>query len=115
MTKLEIILESDPRIFQDTFNSKMEELKDCNPTYEFVHSNGFCAYITYKPDTRITTETGKNYNNGIDSQSNCRGCAFSEPPPSDRVKWCKCKIIGANVNQDREPCSHYYPEVANEH
>ena len=59
MTKLAIILEDDPRKFQDTFNSMMEELKDCDPTYEFVHSNGFCAYITYKPTTDKVTDFEK--------------------------------------------------------
>ena len=105
MTKLDIIIEKDPVIFQDRFNSKMEELQEYSPTYEFVHSNGFCAYITYEYITTGACNKPKT------SQSTCLDCVYSDAPPSDRVLWCRCRLQSRNVNYKRDLCENFDPEV----
>lgn len=101
MTKLVIVQETDPMTFQKAFNSKMEELRECSPSFEFVHSLGHCAYITYEESKTIPIKQS--------NQCVCGNCSHGKSP-SDRVKWVKCPYFGA-VNQNRTACENYISEV----
>lgn len=106
-TLLEIILEPTAEKFQEAFNSKMSELQQYRPRYEFVHGNGYCAYIVYEKTDDIIGIVDKNCV-GV-----CGTCQYSERR-SDHVKWVRCPKYGA-VNQDKPACEDYIPEVDYEH
>ena len=98
-----IVVKSDtPEKFQEEFNAVMDKYKDCKPKYEFVHSLGHCAYITYiPPDDKIQSKY---------QFKTCGTCGNAEKPLSDRVKWRKCNLFGS-VNCNAKACDRYFPEV----
>ena len=108
-TQLVVIQSESSKKFQEEFNAAMVKYQDCNPKYEFVHSLGHCAYITY---TLVSKEEPKEV---IFVGETCGTCTNAEKPASDRVKWRKCSYLGAAVNCNKSACEHYYPEVGDEH
>ena len=96
-----VIHAENPEEFQKAFNSKMSELQDLNPTYEFNHGLGYCAYIIYSDKPQI---------NGVVKPANrciCDTCARLQELPGRHVKWRKCDIYGA-VKRDTS-CDDYIP------
>lgn len=101
-TQLIVIQSENSKEFQEEFNKVMVKYRDCDPKYEFVHSLGYCAYVTYLKKDNPKTLQCKDHT--------CGSCIHAETPPSDRVKWRKCTYFGA-VNRNMAACKRYYPEV----
>lgn len=99
-TKLVVIEEETAEKFQEAFNSKLSELQDCDPTYEFNHNKGFCAYIIYSEKNQFMG-TVKPVNVTI-----CDHCLRCSEPPRPHVKWRTCDIYGHVTKKDTK-CSEF--------
>ena len=100
--KIEVIAAETASEFQEAFNSKMSELEDKEPVYEFNHGLGYCAYIIYSDNNRFQ---------GIVEPANvtiCDSCLRLSEPPKQHCKWRKCSIYGA-VTKKAPFCDDYIP------
>ena len=87
--QLIVIKEETAEKFQESFNSKLRELQDQNPTFEFNHKEGYCAYIIYSDNDTIigSVEAPK-------PRYLCDTCMKCLEKPHPRVKWRKCAHYG---------------------
>ena len=100
MRKQLVIVRGDtPEEFQDAFNSKLRELEYCDPTYEFNHGAGYCAYIMYSDNQQFVGIVDPK------KRCICDSCLRCLEPPRPRVKWRKCAIYGGVVRTDK--CDDY--------
>lgn len=87
--QLVVIQSDDPLEFQEAFNSKLRELEECDPQYEFHHGAGYCAYIIYSEKDEFIG------NVGVRKQYLCDSCLKCVEEPRPRVKWRRCALYGA--------------------
>lgn len=100
MCKQLVIVKADtPEEFQEAFNSKLRELDEFDPTYEFHHGAGYCAYIIYSDNEEIIGRIKKK------TRYLCDSCMKCVEPPAPRVKWRKCALYGGV--HGRMECEHY--------
>lgn len=98
--QLIVIKEETAEKFQKSFNSKLRELEDQNPTFEFNHKEGYCAYIIYSDNDTIMGSVEPKTRYLCDS---CLKC-LEEPRP--HVKWRKCAVHNGAIHAMTE-CEHY--------
>ena len=100
MCKQLVVIQADtPEEFQEAFNSKLREIEECDPKYEFHHGAGYCAYIIYSDKQEFL---------GIVKPENrclCDSCMKCLEPPRPRVKWRKCALFGGV--HGKQHCEHY--------
>ena len=103
-----VVYADDPKTFQKEFNSAMASLATKNPKYEFNHTKGFCAYITYTETTCVHTEAADEFHaDGISYK--CKNCPLHELETDGRKKKVKCKFdeLG-RTHLDRECCDVFW-------
>lgn len=99
--QLVVIQENDPVKFQEAFNSKLRELENCDPSYEFNHGIGYCAYIIYSDKPQLSGIVGPTCN------SICDTCKRLTEPGRPRVKWRRCALYGTITKHGE--CDEYIP------
>lgn len=105
MCKQLVIVKADtPEEFQKAFNSKLRELQDCDPQYEFNHGAGYCAYIIYSDNGNFI---GRNKASNVSICDSCLRCL--NPGGNARVKSRKCVIYGSIRRTDS--CDKYLEVV----
>lgn len=87
--QLVVIQSNDPLEFQQALNSKLRELEECDPTIEFHHGEGHCAYIIYSDNQQFIGNVQEPIRYLCDS---CMKCVET---PRPRVKWRRCALFGA--------------------
>ena len=109
--QIKVIKAADPTDFQKQFNEAMEKLHENDPEVEFVHEQGFCAYITYTKTTHEWDCVADEFHaEGIHYL--CRNCPHHDPVDDKRKKyvWCKYSDYG-HTHLDHEACEMFYKQV----
>lgn len=97
--QLVVIQSDDPLEFQNAFNSKLRELEEFDPQYEFHHGAGYCAYIIYSDNQQFLGSVKQK------ERYLCDSCMKCIDPPNPRVKWRRCALYGAVHGKLK--CEHY--------
>ena len=109
LPQLAVINGNTPTEFEANFNSKMRELVDKKPKYEF--RGELTAYITYTHREEIAETVEDEFaQQGI--KYVCGQCPHMERPNDKRCKWGECKYsrIG-RVHFNSSACELFYKEV----
>lgn len=98
--------------FEVLFNDTMENLSDCDPTFEFNHSMGFCAYITYtKRESFKDCMADYFHEKGI--YYKCWQCPYCHLSSDKRVKKLTCDRSPSGItHKNSECCDIFYNELA---
>lgn len=109
--QLEVIFSDDPSKFQESFNSKMMELSQYSPKYEFHHEKGFCAYIIYDRTTKVLETLADEY--ALKGYSyKCIDCPYLEVPTDKRIKHCHCDYAPTETSHKDSPaCELFYKRL----
>lgn len=99
--QLIVVQSDDANKFQEAFNTKLRELKEKDPQYEFNHGKGYCAYIIYSDNDDIIGEVKPAIHNICDTCRRCQGV------PGPHVKWRHCDLYGNITKGDK--CKDYLP------
>lgn len=121
LKKLEVIHAETAQEFQDKFNSRMREIYEQegeflydSPLVEYVHEQGFCAYLTYDvlEELKPTTVKDEFHLQGV--YFHCRNCPHLKISGDRRVKYGTCKYKPTSrCHRDEESCELFYKWIAN--
>lgn len=110
-TQIAVINSKTAEEFQEQFNSKMQELSDNNPSYEFNHDMGFCAYITYTKEKEVYDSISDKFREkGL--KYKCYQCPHSVLVSDKRVKKLICEKSPAGFARKYDSvCDIFYNEL----
>jgi hypothetical protein len=107
--QVEVVCAKDPMEFKAEFNSKMKDLSENDPTYEFIFKDEkFVAIITYTEKERVMDCVADEFHaEGI--RYLCKNCPHLEDPKDKRIKVCGCRYAELGTTHKlHEACEVFY-------
>lgn len=95
--------------FEDKLNRALNQIaaKRATPTITFPPSLDYCAYITYKVETRAPETISETYE-AAGLRCTCCECPEYRPSMDGRVRYTTCDQGVKNVRRDSAACDWFY-------
>lgn len=107
--RVKVIQEATAEDFEKKLNEALRGVK--NPSIEFNHSAGHCAYITFEEFRTIPETAEDEYFEKMGERCHCGDCPYLEKSNDKRVRWHTCKYNEFPVKVDSLACELYYKRL----
>lgn len=107
--KIKVVHADTAEEFERKINIVLENVK--NPTIEWNHAKGFCAYVRYTEEVK-TMDDIKDFFHNEGVYWHCRNCPYAEKTTDKRRKRVGCKIRSTGMTyKDSEACDFVYRQL----